>query len=100
MKLAEALLLRKHLAAKVKTLEPIKINGEQGLFEVKFQRKPVNSDTSHAVDEIVAQVPKVSFKDFTKEYDLYASELRKLDGKIQEANWKFDVEYSQPESII
>lgn len=99
MKLAEGLLLRKHLATKVQQLQNIKIQGEQGLLEVKFQRKPVNSDTSAAVDEIVAQVPKITMSQLTKEYDLYASELRKLDAAIQQANWQFDLNYTQPAEI-
>ena len=37
MKIAQALLLRKQLEAKVKQLEPIKQIGEQGIFEMKTQ---------------------------------------------------------------
>lgn len=99
MKIAEALLLRKHLAQKVKQLEVVKLQGDQGLFQVQFQRKPVSTNTNEVLDEIAAQVPKVSMKEFTKEYDLYASELRKIDTALQQANWKYDIEYNQPADI-
>lgn len=98
MKLAEALLLRKHLAMKVEQLKTIKLQGDNGLFEVKFNRKSVQAGPE-AIDEIVAQVPKVTMKEVTKEFDLYASELRKLDTAIQQANWQYDVSYAQPSDI-
>lgn len=99
MKIAEALLLRKHLQDKVQQLHNIKLQGEQGLFEVKFKRESVNTNSQAALDEITAQVPKVTMKEITAEYDLYASELRKLDASIQQANWTFEVSYSQPQEI-
>lgn len=98
MKIAEALLLRKHLAQKVDQLKTIKLQGEGGIFEVKFNRKSV-SVGQEAIDEIVAQVPKVTMKEVTKEFDLYASELRKLDTSIQQANWQFDISYTQSPDI-
>lgn len=91
MKIAEALLLRKQLEAKVKQLEPIRQLGEQGLFEVKTQRTSV----SEQVDSVTFQVPKVTLSNVTKTYDHYASELRKLDASIQKANWEFDVDYKE-----
>lgn len=91
MKIAEALLMRKHLEAKVKQLEPLKMNGEQGLFEMKTQRVNVNENT----DEIKFQVPKVKLSEVTEEYDFYAGELRKIDTAIQMANWAYDVDYKE-----
>ena len=91
MKIAEALLLRKQLEAKVKQLEPLKLQGENGVYETKVNRRQVNEN----VDEIVAQVARVEISSITKEYDHYASELRKLDAAIQKANWQYDVEYSE-----
>lgn len=99
MKIAEGLLLRKQLAQKVEQLKTIKVQGDQGLLEVKFSRKPVQSQTEHGLDELVAQVPKITMKEFTKEFDLYASELRKLDAALQQANWAFDLNYNQPAEI-
>ena len=92
MKLAEALLLRKEYARKVEQLKPVKMSGEQGIFEVKTQRRQVSEN----VDEVITQIPKVTLAEVTREFDYYATELRKLDAKIQEANWKFDIDYSQP----
>lgn len=91
-------MFRKHLATKVEQLKNVKLQGDNGLFEVKFNRKPISSGPE-AIDEIVAQVPKVTMKDVTAEFDLYASELRKLDTAIQQANWQFDISYTQPSDI-
>ena len=89
MKIAEALLLRKQLESKVRQLEPIKQFGDNGLFEIKTERKSV----SETVDEVTFGIPKVNLSEVTKEYDHYATELRKLDAAIQRANWQYDVEY-------
>lgn len=91
MKIAEALLLRKQLDAKVEQLRPIRDLGDKGVFELKTQRVKVSDE----VDEVKFQIPKISLKEVTKEYDHYASELRKLDASIQKANWEFDVDYKQ-----
>lgn len=93
MKIAEALLLRKQLDSKVKQLEPLKINGENGLYDTQVQRKNINDN----VDEIIAKVPKVQLADITRTYDHYATELRKLDAAIQKANWEYDVTYTPTE---
>jgi len=94
MKLAEALLLRKQLEAKVKQLEPIKLQGDQGLFEIKTKRVNVGENT----DEITFQIPKVELNDVTGEYDRYATALRKLDASIQEANWAHSVTFKDTEN--
>lgn len=91
MKVAEALLLRKQLAGKVQQLEPLKVAGDNGVFDTKIERVNVN-DT---VDELKVQVPKVELSEITKEYDYYASELRKLDASIQKANWENEVDYTE-----
>lgn len=95
MKLAEALVLRKHLEAKVKQLEPLKLNGEQGLFELKTQRTKVSEE----VDEVKLQIPKVTLEDVTKEYDKYSKALRELDTSIQKANWTAECEFKTPAGI-
>lgn len=94
MKIAQALLLRKQLEAKVKQLEPIKQMGEAGLFEAKVQRVNVTEQ----LDQIQMQVPKITLAEVTKEYDKYASALRKLDGAVQKANWEFDIDFSDTEN--
>lgn len=96
MKVAEALVLRKHLEAKVKQLEPLKVNGENGLFEMKTERRNINDN----LDEVKMQVPKVKLEDITKEYDKYSKALRQLDTKIQEANWTNEIEFDESSLAI
>ena len=94
MKIAQALLLRKQLEAKVKQLEPVKQAGEQGLFETKVKRINVTEQ----MDEVTIQTPKITLEDATAEYDKYASALRKIDASIQKANWEFDVDFADKEN--
>ena len=91
MKVAEALLLRKQLDAKVKQLEPLKMTGQNGVYDLKIERVKVSDE----VDEARIQIPKVTLDEITGEYDHYASELRKVDAAIQQANWQFDVSYKE-----
>lgn len=95
MKIAEALVLRKHLEAKVKQLEPLYMQGEKGLFELKTERVNLNEN----VDEVKLQIPKVQLKDVTKEYDMYSKALRQLDTAIQQANWVSEVDVTLPKDI-
>ena len=85
IKLAEALLRRKELQGKVDVLKQIK---DKDMFEVKFQRKAVNE----SIDDIVAQVPKLTASQVTAEFDFYARQLRLVDAAIQQANWTVEVE--------
>lgn len=94
MKIAQGLLLRKQLEKKVAQLEPIKQMGEQGLFEAKVQRVNVTEQ----VDQLQMQVPKITLAEVTKEYDKYASALRKLDASLQKANWQFDLDFTDAEN--
>lgn len=91
MKIAEALLLRKQLQDKVEQLKPLKLQGDQGIFEIKTQRVNIGENT----DEVKFQLPKITLADVTATFDHYASELRKLDASIQKANWEFDVDYKE-----
>lgn len=91
MKIAEGLLLRKQLEAKVQQLQPLKVNGDNGVFETKVQRVKVSDE----VDEARIQIPKLTVADITKTYDHYASQLRKLDASIQKANWNFDLDFKE-----
>jgi lipopolysaccharide export system protein LptA len=91
MKIAEALLLRKQLEAKVKQLEPLKMQGDQGLFELQTKRTSVSEN----VDNVQLQIPKITLDEVTADYDHYATQLRKLDASIQKANWEFDVDYKE-----
>ncbi len=85
VKLAEALLRRKELNQKVEQLHSIK---QLDLFETKVQRRNVTD----SVDDIVASVAKLDASQVTEEYDYYASALRRVDAKIQQANWTTEVE--------
>lgn len=91
MKIAEALLLRKQLESKVEQLKPLKTAGDNGVFTMKIERIHAGEN----IDEAKITIPKVTLADITKEYDFYATELRKLDASIQEANWKFEVSYKE-----
>lgn len=95
MKIAEALVLRKHLEAKVKQLEPIKNVGDNGAFELQTKRVKVSDE----FDELSIQVPKLELKDVTAEYDKYSKALRQLDTAIQAANWQFDVTVTLDKTI-
>ena len=85
VKLAEALLRRKELQQKVDQIRSIK---DKDLFEVKAQRRQV----TESIDDIVAQVPKVTLSQVTQEYDFYAKQLRLVDAAIQNANWNTEIE--------
>jgi hypothetical protein len=85
LKLAEALLRRKELQAKVDQLRTIK---DKDLFEVRGKRTRLTDD----VDDVVLQVPLLSAKQVTHEYDWYARQLRLVDAAIQQANWTVAIE--------
>lgn len=93
--IAEALVLRKHLAEKVDQLKPIKVNGDNGVFELKTQRTKVSDE----IDEVTLQVPKVELANITKEYDTYSKALREIDTAIQAANWKHTVDFTVPTGV-
>jgi hypothetical protein len=95
MTIAESLVLRKHLQNKVEQLKPIYEAGERGMFELKVDRVPVSSGQDEKVDELRMKVPRVTMADVTQEYDKYAKALRVLDTKIQEANWKYKVDFDE-----
>jgi RecA/RadA recombinase len=84
VKLAEALLRRKELQQKVDQVRTIK---EKDLYEIKAQRRQVTEN----IDDILAQVPKLSLSQVTSEYDFYSKQLRLVDAAIQNANWNTDI---------
>lgn len=83
--LAEALLRRKELAAKVEQLRTINV---RDCFEVKVQRKKASDD----LDDIIAQVPKLTAEQVTAEHDHYSRALRRVDAMIQRANWSVQID--------
>lgn len=85
IKLAEALLRRKELQAKVDVLQ--KIN-QKDLFEVRVERKQAHE----GIDDVIAKVPKLEANQVTAEYDYHARRLRLIDAAIQQANWTCEIE--------
>ncbi len=88
IKLAEALLRRKELAGKVVGLQQIK---QSAVFELKTTRKPAHE----GIDDIVAQVPKLTASQVTAEFDWHARQLRLIDAAIQQCNWTTDLDIDE-----
>jgi hypothetical protein len=82
--LAEALLRRKELQTRLDRMAPLR---NQDLFEVKTGRKPAHE----GLDDIIAQVPKITFAEFEAEYNFIARQLRLCDAAIQRANWETQI---------
>jgi hypothetical protein len=91
MKIAEALLLRKQLSQKVDQSRPVKMAGDQGAFELRTIRKKVTDD----VDQVELTIPRITLADVTATFDFYATQLRKLDARIQEANWLNEIDFTE-----
>jgi hypothetical protein len=85
IKLAEALLRRKELQNKVTQLAAI---NRADLFQLKMSRKPAHE----GIDDIIAEVPKLTASQVTAEYDFYARALRLIDAAIQQANWTTELD--------
>ena len=85
IKLAEALLRRKELNNKVDILSTLK---DKPIFERIVQRRQITD----SIDDITAQVPKLTASQVTAEYDFYARQLRKIDAVIQHANWTVELD--------
>jgi hypothetical protein len=82
--LAECLLRRKELQEKVDQVAAIK---KADVFETKAKRVKVTDD----VEDFIAEVPKLTLKEVTAEYDYYARQLRLIDAAIQRQNWTVEV---------
>ncbi|MBE9592735.1 MAG: hypothetical protein IMF19_04575 [Proteobacteria bacterium] len=91
VKLAEALLRRKELNGKVEVLKSIQ---DRDLFEVRATRKPITD----SIDDVIAQVPKLTASQVTAEFDFYARQLRLVDAAIQQANWTTSIEI--PDAVM
>ena len=85
IKLAEALLKRKELQAKVEQLNRIR---QEDWTEILTRRIKVTD----GIDEFTASVPRVNASDLTAEYDYYAKRLREIDALIQQTNWTAEIE--------
>lgn len=86
IKLAEALLRRKELSAKVEMLK--KIKDTQIYYEVRGQRVKV----MEGLEELNANYPKLQVNQVTAEYDFAARQLRLVDACIQQTNWTAEIE--------
>lgn len=84
-KLAQALGRRKELNQKVEQLRVFRDN--KALFHPIVERRRAHE----GVDDIIGQVPKLNAAQVTAEYDHYASQLRRLDAYIQQANWEHEL---------
>jgi len=84
MKLAQALLRRKELQAKVDQLKSIK---DKDLFEVKGKRMKVTDE----IDDVVLNVPVLDSNELTHAYDWHARQLRFVDAAIQQCNWTTEI---------
>jgi hypothetical protein len=83
--LAELLLRRKELEGKVRQLHAVQVS-DMTVFKV-------NRVKAHeGLDEIKAQVPKVTMNQVTAAHDWYAKQLRLCDAAIQRANWATQVD--------
>lgn len=89
IKLAEALLRRKELNAKVEQLARIK--DTDMYYQLRHQRVKV----TEGLDELNADIPKLEVNQVTAEYDFYARQLRLLDGKIQHTNWTASIDCAE-----
>lgn len=83
--LAEALLRRKELQERVALLKTV---DQKALYEVKAVRKQLTD----SIDDVIAQVPKLTAAQVTHEHDWHARQLRQIDAVIQKANWETQVE--------
>lgn len=85
IKLAEALLRRKELQAKVEVLK--KFKDTQIYYEIRAQRIKVTD----GIDDLNANFPKMTASQVTAEFDFTARQLRLIDAAIQQANWTTEV---------
>lgn len=86
IKLAEALLRRKELQAKVEILK--KFKDTQIYYEIRGQRVKV----TEGMEELNANYPKMTAAEVTKEYDFHARQLRLIDAAIQQTNWTAEID--------
>ena len=85
IKLAEALLRRKELMAKASQLHAVK---QSDMAKLVVKRVNIRDD----VDEVKAEVPRVSMSQITAAFDWHARQLRLVDAAIQHANWTTEVD--------
>lgn len=85
IKLAEALLRRKELQAKVDQLKSIK---DKDFYEIKAGRQKAHE----GLDDFIVHVPLLSQAEVFGAYDWHAKQLRLVDAAIQQANWTTSIQ--------
>jgi hypothetical protein len=87
--LSAVLLRRKELQDRLARMKPVmEATNRNSLFERQVNRAKIDQ----GVDEITVAIPKLTWSQFSSEYNLLSSQLRDLDGVIQQANWTTMVE--------
>jgi len=89
--LAEALLRRKELQNKVASVRQI----DQAVF---YEHRVKRVRVDEGIDEVVADIPKLTASQVTQELDFHSRQLRMIDAAIQRANWETQVEI--PDSVM
>lgn len=89
IKLAEALLRRKELSAKVEMLK--KFKDSHLYYEIRAQRVKVTD----GIDDLSANYPKLEVNQVTAEFDHAARQLRLIDAAIQNANWTTNLDIDE-----
>jgi len=87
-KLAECLLRRKELQGKIDRIKPIK---DADIYEVRVKRINITD----SLDDVTANVPKLTLSQVLAENDFYAKQLRLIDASIQQQNWTTDVSLAE-----
>jgi len=85
VKLAEALLRRKELQAKVKEVANWKV---ADVFKREVQRVSKGEN----FDEITVATPMLKLPEVMAEYNYYAKQLRMIDAIIQQTNWTAEID--------
>lgn len=86
IKLAEALLRRKELQAKVEVLKRFK--DSDLVYQVRGKRIAVNE----GFEDLNADFPILESNQVTAEFDFYSRALRLIDAAIQMANWTCEID--------
>ena len=83
--LAEALLRRKELSARLERIEHVK---DSDVFKMRVRRV----SAAEGIDEVTAAVPKLALAQVMAEFNHCAQQLRKVDAVIQQTNWNTHVD--------
>ena len=76
------------MSGKVDRLSEI---NKRDLYEVRATRKNVSEN----IDDIVAQVPRITYNQVSAAYDWHARRLRLVDAAIQQANLTTEIDVEE-----